>query len=663
MKSIKSKLIIQFSILLLIFFSIYSAVTYITVTRTLTTQSDNNLASRAEDSSKLVSSFVESQIKEMNTLGSVINLDDQDKLSTILLSETKRLKYNMIIVCDLKGVAKLPTGGTTDISSRDYFKKAVKGEANMSNPMKSVVKGEENKLVLVVAVPIIRNGQTTGVLVGQLNGDYLTSFANESKFGSTGYAYIIDNTGTIISHVNTEYVSNMYNPVEEAKKDNKLKDMKDLLSKAINNESSIGKYTFNSTSTYAACAPVAEMRWSVVVSSSESEIMQPLTKFAIYSSVLFILIIILGILTTYIIGSRISKPIQQLSHFAKLVASLDVSKDIPAGLLKHKDEIGILSHSFQSLSENIREFISNVNNSADHAEAASHKLSEITNETASSSEDVAKVIEEIAKGADEQSTFTQKGADIAQRLGDIIEKDIELLDKLNSSYSNVVSIVGSGIEDVAVLAEKTRETDSACKEIFQSILRTNESSSNIDQASQVIASIAEQTNLLALNAAIEAARAGESGKGFAVVADEIRKLSEQSTASTKQIDKMVRELLENSSQTVEIMHYVDKVISEQTDCVEMTQSKYNSIADAMTESTENITSMTENGKDLDEKKNTIMDIMENLAAIAEENAASTEEASASVEEQSASVEEISSSSEKLNSMVSELKEQVAKFKI
>ena len=41
------------------------------------------------------------------------------------------------------------------------------------------------------------------------------------------------------------------------------------------------------------------------------------------------------------------------------------------------------------------------------------------------------------------------------------------------------------------------------------ILKTNESSNRIGQASEVIASIAEQTNLLALNAAIEAARAGK----------------------------------------------------------------------------------------------------------------------------------------------------------
>ena len=57
--------------------------------------------------------------------------------------------------------------------------------------------------------------------------------------------------------------------------------------------------------------------------------------------------------------------------------------------------------------------------------------------------------------------------------------------------------VDDGLAEVEVLSSKTQESNHAAKEIYDVILKTNESSNRIGQVSEVIASIAEQTNLLA----------------------------------------------------------------------------------------------------------------------------------------------------------------------
>jgi len=75
----------------------------------------------------------------------------------------------------------------------------------------------------------------------------------------------------------------------------------------------------------------------------------------------------------------------------------------------------------------------------------------------------------------------------------------------------------------------------------------------IGEILDVIGAINEETNLLSLNAAIIAAQAGEQGKAFAVVATHVKTLAQRTTSATKEIERLIGAVQQESHNAVEAM--------------------------------------------------------------------------------------------------------------
>jgi len=114
------------------------------------------------------------------------------------------------------------------------------------------------------------------------------------------------------------------------------------------------------------------------------------------------------------------------------------------------------------------------------------------------------------------------------KLQEIIEQFTSAFEQVNNSVQDI----SAGAQNLAKIGEKLSVATYATKD---NVKKT-------DEIIQMIREIADQTKLLGLNAAIEAARAGEYGRGFAVVAEEIRRLSEQSNNSAKQVKEILNKI-------------------------------------------------------------------------------------------------------------------------
>lgn len=660
--SIKARLVLYFSIIILISSITVGLVSMTRATRSLIVQAEDSLVSLAHEGAKLTKSRMETQMRTLEMIAQSMEIEsmDWDLRQPTLQRQLSRTSFLDMAVVQLDGTAHFSDGTVSKLYDRDYIKRALRGENVVSD---LIISRETNLLALMYATPIRRDGELVGALIGREHGNSLSYIVENAGFGSQGYAYIINKDGTVVGHPEGDQVQNQFNPIVEVEEDKSLEVLANFFKKVIDTNMGVLDYSFEGAELYAGYAPIEGTDWIYISTNNKNEILSAIPSLQMSVLLITVVILILSGMATFFIGGTITKPLIEAVDHSKKMASLDMTEDVPEDFLNRKDEIGILVRAFQSITDNIRSVIHEINNSSGQVSASSQELTANSQQSAIATEEVTKTIEEIAKGASEQALSTEEGSLKATMLGHSIEKNKKYLNALNVAAGKVAESVEEGLMEIENLSHTTEESVISIRGIQGIIMETDDNSRGIEKASSVIASIAKQTNLLALNAAIEAARAGEAGRGFAVVADEIRKLAEQSSQSIMEIDNAVNLLQSNSKNAVNTMEKVYEITQAQAKGVENSKGKYLQISEAM-EYTVNITrSLNESEEEIEKMKDEIHNTLQNLTAIAQENAASTEEASASMEEQSASVEEISGASEELAKLAQGLQGIINKFKV
>jgi methyl-accepting chemotaxis protein len=139
---------------------------------------------------------------------------------------------------------------------------------------------------------------------------------------------------------------------------------------------------------------------------------------------------------------------------------------------------------------------------------------------------------EIAHAADDLSRRTEQQAAS-------LEETAAALDELTATVRQSAASASEARQFVSGARQSADHSGDVVRKAVSAMAEIENSSSQISQIIGVIDEIAFQTNLLALNAGVEAARAGEAGRGFAVVAAEVRSLAQRSAEAAKEIKTLI----------------------------------------------------------------------------------------------------------------------------
>lgn len=371
----------------------------------------------------------------------------------------------------------------------------------------------------------------------------------------------------------------------------------------------------------------------------------------------FALAIIIGI----IISRLISKPLQKLNKAAKAISTGDLNiEDIT---VKQKDELGELASSFNSMKNNLRHLVHEINDNAAQVISISRDVASGTSETGKAAEHVADIMSDLSNSTQDQVKIVEGGL---QAVYDV-NKDIQQIDHSSQQAMNVAQQAQTqallGDKEIAHVMNQMDQIHQRMSKLEVIILSLNKRSSEIEEINNAISSIASQTGLLSLNAAIEAARAGEHGRGFAVVTSEIRKLSNETNDSVKRVKELVNTIQNETRGATESVESMVKEVSQGITAAHSVGNLFNTIKTLTDHTTAEIKEVNNSLHHLSGHSEKIVKSMENISALTDHVASNTESVSAATEEQLAFLEESTAHTATLHAMAEKLQGTVLQFRL
>ncbi|MBU3206458.1 methyl-accepting chemotaxis protein [Clostridium algidicarnis] len=664
MKSIKTKLIVFLGLLIGVICIGLGTVSFITSSKALASNVGETMPKLAEQSASNIEGRIKGQLDALEVMSTKEEIKDvenpwENKMQ-VLLEEVKRNGSTKMGIADKNGDIKYTDGKSANVKERPYFQKALQGEKNIADPLVSKVDGA---IVVVYAMPIKNNNEVVGVLIETRDGNQLSKLTNEVNVGETGNGFMIRKDGTFIAHSNNDLVMNMYNTIEESKKDTKLQKLADIQQKMTLGETGIGEYQFEGIHKYIGYAPVKGTEWSVGVSISKDEVLSELNGLKISIMVASILFLLIGLLIVYIISESVSKGIKSTSEHLKLLSHGDLSNEVSPKYLNIKDEVGEIANSMKTTQDSLIKMVSKIKEDSSKINVQSENLSSVTEEIASSTQNVAEAINQIAEGTSSQSEELINVTDILDEFSNKLSQMVREIQVVDSNSRGISVMANESSSEMNELNESVTNVSVSFKNFSGKITDLGKDVNEINAITTIINNIAEQTNLLALNAAIEAARAGESGRGFSVVAEEIRKLAEQSKVSSERISKLISGISKNTNTIVMDSSKMDDELINQVKIINNSIVSFTNIIEAVNEVIPKIEIVKNSAEDINKDKDSILSRVDGVSSVSLEVSASSEEIAASSEETNAATEELASAAQVLSAMTNEMLQSISKFKI
>lgn len=265
------------------------------------------------------------------------------------LLEMLETVYPSVYLASTTGPDGVNVARSDDVAAKDYSDRRWFQEVRDGAPVSlDVVIGRTSGApALVVAVPI-RNGTDALVGVGMFAStlDEIANQVHVGQVGETGVAYVVDAQGKVVAHPDSKVTQD-------------LRDFSAAPPVVALREGTRGLYKFVDASgvRWWAYVTALDYDWGLVVQQQEAEILASRARFQQIFTGVMIVGTVLMLSLGYVTIRYALSPIASLTRTAAAIAEGDLTRVAP---VESDDEIGTLARTFNSVTAQLNELISNL---------------------------------------------------------------------------------------------------------------------------------------------------------------------------------------------------------------------------------------------------------------------------------------------------------------